>query len=105
MKVRSPITMWWHAYEPHNFEEEEWNQEESDFHEFYDNPEGTSNTRKCTRLVNFVHSTAALGKAPQIREGRVLGGSFVIKVPRKDQEDWGQSQDPGSTAEHAIAAF
>jgi hypothetical protein len=40
------ILVWWHGAESYAFEEEEWNQEESDHLEFNDIPEGTLNALK-----------------------------------------------------------
>jgi hypothetical protein len=60
---------------------------------------------RATHHVNCANSNAALGKAPQVGESCALGGSVIIKVSRKVQEGWGQSQDPGSTAEHVIATL
>jgi hypothetical protein len=88
------------------FEDEEWNQEESDHLESNDIPEGTLSTLKGhTHNVNCAHSNAASGQAPQVGESCALGDSVVIKVFREIQEVWRQSQDPGSTAEHVIASL
>ena len=45
MKVSSDL-VWWHGSESDTFEEEEWNQEESDHPEFNDIPEGTLSVLK-----------------------------------------------------------
>lgn len=86
-------------------QDEEWNQEESDLPEFNDIPEGILSASMATGHANCAHSNPAPGQAPQVGEGCALGDSAIIKVTREIQEGWSQSQDPGSTAEHVIAAL
>jgi hypothetical protein len=74
----------WHAPKGSDISEEESNQEESDHPEFNYNAEGNLDILEAARCVNCVHSNGALGKAPQVGDGRALWGTIVIQVCHED---------------------